>query len=107
MAQLRQDYKEFVNRNAEVIAIGPEDPQTFAEWWHREKMPFPGIGDPAHKIADLYGQQVKILKFGRMPALFIIDKEGRVRYEHFGESMSSIPLDTAVLAMLDELEREP
>ena len=39
-------------------------------------MPFTGIPDPKHKIADLYGQEVSITKLGRMPAQMVIDKQG-------------------------------
>jgi len=70
-------------------------------------MPFPGIPDPEHKIAGLYGQKVKFLKLGRMPALVIIDKRGRIRYGHYGESMSDIPTDDQLLSLLDELNKEP
>lgn len=104
--QLRQDYQQFVDRNAEVIAIGPEDAKTFADFWQNEHMPFPGIGDHEHIIANLYGQKVNPLKFGRMPALMVIDKEGKIRYRHYGESMSDIPLDETVLSVLDELNSE-
>jgi peroxiredoxin len=106
MAQLRQDYQEFVKRNTEIVAIGPEDVHTFAEWWHNERMPFTGIADPDHLIANMYGQQVKILKLGRMPALIVVDKQGMIRYQHYGESMSDISSNEDVLALLDELNRE-
>ena len=106
MAQLRQDYQELVNRNTEVIAIGPEDAKSFADWWHNEHMPFTGIADPRHIVANMYGQQVKLLKFGRMPAMVIVDKQGKIRYRHYGESMSDIPSDEDVLTLLDELHKE-
>ena len=106
MAQLRQDYQEFVNRDTEVIAIGPEDEKSFADWWHNEHMPFTGIADPQHIIAKMYGQQVKVLKLGRMPALVVVDRQGRIRYGHYGESMSDIPSDKDILSLLDELEKE-
>ena len=106
MAQLRQEYQKFVELNAEVIAIGPEDAQSFANWWHKEKMPFTGIPDPKHHIASVYGQQVKLLKLGRMPAMIVIDKSGYIRYHHFGESMSDIPEDEEVLSLLDDLNKE-
>ncbi len=106
MAQLRQDYQKFVERNTEVIAIGPEDAKSFADWWHRENMPFPGIPDPEHIIAKMYDQQVKPLKFGRMPALVVIDKSGKIRYHHYGESMSDIPSDEEILSLLDEINDE-
>ena len=106
MAQLRQDYQEFIDRDAEVIAVGPEDTKAFADWWHNEQMPFIGLADHQHTIANLYGQKVNPLKMGRMPALLVIDKAGRIRYEHYGESMSDIPLDTEILSLLDDLNKE-
>ena len=106
MAQLRQDYQNFVDRETEIIAVGPEGPDAFADWWHRRQMPFIGIGDPKHVIAKLFGQQVKLLKLGRMPAQFVIDKEGRMRNVHYGESMQDIITDEEVLALLDEINRE-
>jgi peroxiredoxin Q/BCP len=107
MAQLRQDYKKFEDRQAEVIAIGPEDAAAFTDFWVSHKMPFPGIPDPRHKIAGLYGQKVKMLKLGRMPALVVIDKQGKIRYGHYGESMSDIPTDDEILSLLDSLNKEP
>jgi peroxiredoxin len=106
MAQLRQDYEKFVDRETEIIAIGPEGPEAFAQWWHEHQMPFIGIGDPQHVIAKLFGQEVKLLKLGRMPAQFVIDKEGRMRNVHYGESMSDIITDEEVLALLDEINKE-
>jgi peroxiredoxin Q/BCP len=106
MAQLRRDYQKFVERNAEVIAIGPEDTKSFADWWHNHQMPFVGIADPEHIIAKTYGQQVKLLKLGRMPASLVIDKDGNIRYKHFGESMSDIPENQQILSLLDELNKE-
>ena len=107
MAQLRRNYKKFTDRQAEVIAIGPEAAGPFAEFWRRHEMPFPGTPDPRHRIARLYGQQVKLLKFGRMPALVVIDKESRLRLLHYGDSMSDIPSDEEILSLLDELNKEP
>ena len=106
MAQLRQDYQEFPKRNTEVIVIGPDDAKSFADWWHSERMPFIGIADPKHAVAGIYGQQVKLLKFGRMPALIIVDRQGRVRYRHFGGSSSDIPPNENVLSFLDGLNKE-
>ena len=106
MAQLRRDYQEFVRRDTEIIAIGPEGAEDFADWWHKNQMPFIGIGDPQHVIAKLFGQKVKLLKLGRMPAQFVIDREGKMRNLHFGESMQDIMADEDVLALLDEINKE-
>ncbi len=103
---MRQDYQEFVDRDTEIIAIGPEDKETFARWWREHEMPFTGIGDPQHLIADLYGQQKKLTKLGRMPATLIVDKNGDIRFKHFGQSMSDIPENPRLLSMLDKLNEE-
>jgi peroxiredoxin len=103
MAQLRQDYAEFVARDAEILVVAPEKPEAVRAYWQKEKLPFIGLADPDHKVARVYGQQVKWLKFGRMPAQAVIDKQGRVHYQHYGESMSDIRSSESVLALLDEL----
>ena len=106
MAQLRLKYQGFIARQAEVIVIGPEDKSSFTEWWQKEAMPFHGIPDPRHVTARSYGQQVKPLKMGRMPALFVIDKNGLMRLRHYGKSMSDIPTVEDVFQILEELNRE-
>ncbi len=103
---MRQDYDEFVARDAEVLVIGPDGPRAFQRTWEKEAFPFPGLADPQHKVADAYGQEVSLVKLGRMPALILVDKSGQIRFEHYGESMSDIPLNRKVLELLDELYRE-
>jgi peroxiredoxin len=105
MAQLRQDYPEFVKRGAEVIALGPEKTESFANWWHEHQIPFIGLADPDHTVSKRYGQQVKIFKLGRMPAQFVIDKNGFIRYKHYGNSMSDIAENREILSELDKLNR--
>ena len=103
MAQLRQDYPEFVKRNAEVIVIGPEGPEAFAKYWEKEQLPFVGLPDPEHFVLKLYGQEVNLFKLGRMPAQVIVDRDGFVRWIHYGHSMSDIPSNEELLALLDSL----
>lgn len=100
MAQLRQDYQKFVQKNAEIIVVGPEDQQQFQEYWIKEKLPFIGLPDPDHHIIKLYGQEVKLLKFGRMPAQVLIDMQGIVRYAHYSQSMSDIPTNKKILGLI-------
>ncbi len=103
---MRRDYQKFADRQTEVIAVGPEDTEAFSKFWISYKMPFPGIPDPRHVIAKLYGQQVKPLKLGRMPALVVIDKQGRIRHRHYGDSMKDIPSNDDIMALVDELNQE-
>lgn len=103
---MRQEYERFLEREAEVVAVGPEDEHTFRNYWERGKMPFVGLPDTEHKVAGLYGQEVRLLRGGRLPALLLIDKQGVVRYRHYGHSMRDIPPNDDVLALLDDLNRE-
>lgn len=106
MAQLRQDYAEFVARDAVVIAIGPDSREAFQRFWRENDIPFVGLADPRHTVADAYRQEVNILKLGRMPAQLLIDRQGNIRYQHYGRSMSDIASDEDVLRLLDALREE-
>ena len=104
---MRQDYADFVSRGAEVLIVGPDGPRAFQRTWEKEAFPFPGLADPRHTVADLYRQEVNLLKLGRMPAVLVVDKAGQIRYQHYGESMSDIPLNQEMLEFLDRLNAEP
>ncbi len=103
MARLRHDYEQFLARDIEVIAIGPEDTESFQSYAEKESLPFVGLPDPEGEVRKLYGQEVKLLKLGRMPAQVLVDKEGVIRYAHYGESMRDIPENQEILRLADEL----
>jgi len=103
MAQLRQDYKDFVDRDTEVIAVGPDSQKAFVDFWEENEIPFVGLADPDHEVAKLYDQEVNLLKFGRIPAQMLIDKQGIVRYVHYSNSMSDIPDNVDMLNLIDEI----
>ena len=101
MAQLRQDHAEFTARDTEIVVVGPEDAKAFGRYWQKESLPFTGLPDPKHSVLKLYGQEVNLFKLGRMPAQVLIDKEGIARYVHYGHSMSDIPPNEELLALID------
>jgi peroxiredoxin Q/BCP len=107
MAQLRRDYEQFVQRDAAIVVVGPEHKPLFQDYWANHELPFVGLPDPEHRVLKLYGQEVNLFKLGRMPAQVIIDKQGRVRFVHYGHSMSDIPRNRELLELLDQLNREP
>lgn len=103
---MRQQYDEFVKRDAEIIVVGPDRASVFKLYWAREKLPFVGLSDPKHTVAERYGQEVKLLKLGRMPALMIVDKKGRVRFTHYAQNMRDYPEMEGLYAVLDKLQGE-
>lgn len=106
MAQLRQDYNEFVARNTEVLVISPEDAPLVAAFWRSEKMPMSGFADPGHEVAAAYGQRVSLLHMGRLPTAVLLDRNGAVRDEHRGSNMMDLPNHKRLLGLIDELNRE-
>ena len=103
MAQLRRDHAQFVARSIDVVVVGPEDARAFADYWQRESLPFVGLPDPRSSVLKLYGQEVNLFKLGRMPAQVLIDKGGVARFVHYGHSMSDIPENEEILALVDEI----
>jgi peroxiredoxin len=107
MAQLRQDYAQFVARDIDVVVVGPEDAKAFGEYFLKESLPFIGLPDPKASVLKLYGQEVNLFKLGRMPAQVLIDKAGVARYVHYGHNMSDIPANAELLALGDEINASP
>ena len=106
MAQLRQGYDKFIARDAEIVVVGPEDRSAFETYWEKERLPFVGLADPEHSVAGRYGQEVKLLGMGRMPALVVVGKDGAIHYQHYGGSMRDIPPNREILALLENLNRK-
>ena len=103
---MREDYEKFVEKDTEILVIGPEGPRRFKAVWNHKQYPFVGFPDYKHTVANLYGQEVKTLKLGRMPAMLIVDKQGVIQFAHFGDDMADIPRNEDVLALLDRLNKE-
>jgi peroxiredoxin Q/BCP len=107
MAQLRQDHQRFVDAGAEIVVVGPEDAAAFRDFWRQNDLPFLGLPDPSHSVLKRFGQQVNLFKLGRMPAQVIVDREGVVRFAHYGHAMSDIPENEELLALLADLQPPP
>jgi peroxiredoxin Q/BCP len=106
MSQLRQDQSKYMARDTVILVVGPEGKEAFRRYWDKHNLPFIGLPDPSHSVLKRYGQQIKIFKFGRMPAQAIIDKVGIVRYVHYGKSMSDIPENDELLNIIDHINKK-
>lgn len=105
MAQLRLDANEFEKRDTKILVIGPEDAAAFKTYWENNGLPFIGLPDPKVSVLKLYGQEVNLFKLGRMPAQVIVDKAGIARFVHYGHSMSDIPENSELIALLDQINQ--
>lgn len=100
---MRNEHEKFKSRGAEILAIGPNTETAFQQYWAKENLPFIGLPDPEHRVAVLYRQEVNLFKLGRMPLICVVDKDGRIRFAHYGASMADIPENQILLGVLDEL----
>jgi peroxiredoxin len=100
---LRQSYPQFVARESELLVIAPDNHNALNRYWTQNDMPFPGLPDESHRVADLYAQEVNWLKLGRMPELVVVDRSGQIRYRHHAGSMSDIPAPGVLLAVIDSV----
>jgi peroxiredoxin len=106
MAQLRQDFPEFEKRDTVILVVGPENAQAFTRYFREHDLPFIGLPDPTHVVLKLYGQQIKLFKFGRMPAQVLVDRAGIVRFICYGQDMTDIPTDAEMLALIDQIDAD-
>ena len=106
MAQLRQEYDKFTAQDTEVIVVGPDNESAFSKYWQKHDLPFVGLPDPKHTVLKLYGQEVNLFKFGRMPAQITIDKKGIARFVHYGHDMTDIPANEEILDLLKTMNEE-
>lgn len=100
---MRDHYEDFKARGVEIVAVGPDGNESFKRYWEKESIPYVGLPDPDHLVAKQYKQEVNLFKLGRMPLNCIVDKDGRIRYVHYGASMSDIPDNETFLNVIDEI----
>ncbi|MCA9667651.1 MAG: redoxin domain-containing protein [Myxococcales bacterium] len=100
---MRDAFKDFRARSATIAVVVHDSREHVAAFWAKRELPYVGLPDPDGVIAKAYGQPWRLLKLGRMPALFIIDRQRRLVVSHRGTSMKDIPPIKAVLGALDRV----
>ena len=104
MAQLRRDYERFQEQNAEILAIAPDTLNNARDYFQKHDIPFPCLADDAHSVYDQYDVQSKWSSLGQRPGLFLIDREGIVRYAYLGTQQWEIPDNATVLRQLARIQ---
>jgi peroxiredoxin len=100
---LRDRYEDFTKRGAEVIAIAPDTLENARRYFEGNVIPFPALADPDRKVFRRYDVKTAMVSLGQRPGLFIIDKDGTVRYAHLGWQQWEIPTVDETLQELDAL----
>jgi peroxiredoxin Q/BCP len=100
---LRDRYEEFTARGAEVIAIAPDTLDNARRYFETNEIPFPCLPDPDRRVFGMYDVKSALVSLGQRPALFVVDREGVVRYAYLGWQQWEIPTVDETLAQLDAL----
>ncbi len=102
--RLAGQYEKFTQLNTELYPITADklaNAQKLDEKYAKGK--FPIYYDESEQVPKLLHQEWKVLKFGRMPGLLIIDKNGIIQYAYYSNSMSDIPSNEEVFGVLEKI----
>lgn len=75
-------------------------------YWRENKLPFPGLPDVKKSVSKLYKQEINLFKLGRMPLNAVVDRNGIIRFIHYGNSMSDIPDKDTLLEVIDNISMQ-
>jgi peroxiredoxin len=100
---LRDDIDRFRRAGAQVVAIAPDDADGVARFVRDNNYPFPLLADPDHRVFDAYDVLNKLVSLGQRPAVFVVDRDGIVRFDSIGTQQWQIPTNDNVLAVLSSL----
>ena len=100
---MRDRYEEFEKRGAQVLAIAPDTLENACNFFQSHDIPFPCLPDDDRTVFRRYDVKSAMISLGQRPGLFIIDKEGAVRYAYLGWQQWEIPSVDETLEQLDAL----
>lgn len=100
---MRDRYNEFEERGAQLLAIAPDTLENAQRYFEANDIPFPCLPDRDRQMFRQYDVKSAMISVGQRPGLFVIDKEGVVRYAYLGWQQWEIPTVDETLAELDAL----
>jgi peroxiredoxin len=100
---LREDIERFTSAGAQVVAIAPDSAEGVGKFIHDNPYPFPLLADTDHAVFDLYDVVSTMMSLGQRPALFVVDRDGIVRFDSIGTQQWQIPTNDNVLTVIEKL----
>lgn len=85
-----------------MVGISVDSPEESKKLVKRLSLRFPLLSDPKMKVISVYGVAME----GRdiaVPSVFVVDRSGRIRYRHVGESITDRPEAEAVLEQVSKM----
>lgn len=106
LCEIRDSIAEYNNMNAEVMAISVDSPFTLAKFKEEQGYNFPLLSDFNKEVSRAYGSLyedfVLDMKGVSKRSVFVVDKEGTIKYVEVLENAADIPNFEAVKDALAE-----
>lgn len=106
LCEIRDSIAEYNNMNAEVMAISVDSPFTLAKFKEEQGYNFPLLSDFNKEVSRAYGSLyedfVLDMKGVSKRSVFVVDKEGTIKYIEVLENAADIPNFEAVKDVLAE-----
>ena len=100
---MSEQYQEFSSAGAEVLAVVNATQEDAGRDSLALKLPFPFLLDTEHAVFDLYQVESRLVSLGQRPGLYVIDREGVVKYAQVGWQQWEIPGNAEVLGICRQL----
>jgi peroxiredoxin len=97
---LQEDYSQYVEVNAEILAVSVEDAAIGRHVSQLLEIQYPILSDVEHRVVDQYGVYSLLGDSLATPSVFLIDTEGTIRWVYVGKSSSDRPSNDIILGQL-------
>jgi peroxiredoxin Q/BCP len=102
---LQNHYQLFVEANTQVMALAVHSLSAAQNIAQVTGATFPVLADPNHVVAEAYGVYNLLGDGIATPAVFIIDKSGRIVWSYIGRDAGDRPTSQTILDNLPSSER--
>ncbi len=100
---MQEDYLRFDELGAEILAISVESIEMGAGVSDLLQLRYPVLSDPDHRVVDQYGVYNLLGDGMATPSVFVIDREGFIRWSYVGTDTTDRPDNETILEQLSAL----
>jgi peroxiredoxin len=107
LGQLTEVYAEFEKRGVPILVVDAQERFRARHWKQARQYPFPILSDPTARVCALYGVAKQLMvhdEWVNLPAAFVVDKAGILRYAYVGKGFSDRATAAGLLSVLDHMK---
>ncbi len=104
LTRLAEDYDKIKQAGADLVAISVDDPSFAWSMGQTTGAKFQLLSDTDHKVIETYGV-LNPNEHGGIahPSVFIVDKEGHIRFLYVGKNPTDRPPDEEIITELKKV----